>query len=43
MTPPLTSTTTLAKTEKNWAGSSRLFVMKLADGTFHYAIFTFTR
>jgi hypothetical protein len=31
------------KTDKSWAGTSRIFVLKLADGTYHYAVFTFTK
>ncbi len=29
------------KTEKAWAGTCRQFILKLADGTFHYANFKF--
>jgi hypothetical protein len=31
------------KTEKSWAKSCRVFVLKLADGTYHYALFNFTK
>jgi predicted extracellular nuclease len=31
------------KTEKSWEGTCRRFVLKLTDGTFHYADFEFTR
>jgi predicted extracellular nuclease len=31
------------KTQKSWAGTCRRFVLKLADGTFHYADFQFKR
>ena len=31
------------KTDKNWAGSARRLEIVLADGTYHYARFTFTR
>jgi HYR domain len=31
------------KTDRAWAGTCRLLTVKLADGTFHYAFFNFTR
>ncbi|HET9520261.1 MAG TPA: ExeM/NucH family extracellular endonuclease, partial [Candidatus Limnocylindrales bacterium] len=31
------------KTEKSWAKTCRVFVLKLADGTYHYALFNFTK
>ena len=31
------------KTDKNWAGSAKRLEIVLADGTYHYARFTFTR
>jgi hypothetical protein len=31
------------KTDKSWAGTSRMLVVRLADGTYHYANFTFTK
>ena len=30
------------QTSKSWAGTCRTFVVKLADGTYHYAEFSFT-
>ena len=31
------------KTDKGWAGTCRLLNVKLADGTSHYAYFSFTK
>jgi len=31
------------KTEKSWAGQAKRLTLKLADGTIHYARFTFTK
>jgi hypothetical protein len=31
------------KTDKSWGGTCRLLTVKLADGTYHYAFFNFTR
>jgi len=31
------------KTDKAWAGTCRVFSMKLIDGTTHTALFNFTR
>ena len=31
------------KTDKSWAGTCKRVTFKLADGTFHYALFKFTK